>query len=142
MLRPIPSNEEILYDGSTMITETDLDGNITYANRTFVQMSGYAKQELIGQSHSIMRHPDMPDVIFQEMWTSLKQAQPWKGYIKNLRKDGSHYWAVVFITPKHDADGKLNGFIAAREVPGAQTLEQIKEQYREHKQVESHRALS
>lgn len=133
MPRPIPNTEEIVYDGSTMITETNLKGTITYANRKFIQMSGYEKSELIGESHAIMRHPDMPKIIFKEMWEHLKNAEPWKGYIKNLRKDGSYYWAVVFITPKHDENGKMTGFIAAREIPGPQTLESVKETYTRYK---------
>ena len=136
MPRPIPTDEEIPYNGSTMITETDKEGFITYANRKFVQMSGYAKEELLGYSHNIMRHPDMPKKVFKEMWQQIKQGDAWKGYIKNLRKDGSHYWAVVFITPKHDEHGQLNGFIAAREIPGPQTLETVKAEYAAYKAEE------
>jgi len=137
MQRPIPLEKEIFYDGATMITETDTKGIITYVNRKFVEMSGYAKSELIGQSHNIMRHPDMPKIVFKEMWAKLKCAEPWKGYIKNLRKDGSFYWVVVFITPKHDDNGNLNGFIAARELPGPQTLEHVKQSYAEYKTEEA-----
>lgn len=136
MSRSIPNTNEIAYDGSTMITETNVKGIITYVNRKFVEMSGYAKEELIGQSHNIMRHPDMPKIIFKQMWESLDQAEPWKGYIKNLRKDGSYYWAIVFITPKHDEHGKLSGFIAAREIPGPTTLESVKETYLRYKMQE------
>ena len=136
MPSPIPTANEIQYDGSTMITETDKDGIITYVNRKFVQMSGYDKSELIGKSHSIMRHPDMPKKIFKEMWEQIKTGEPWKGYLKNLRKDGSFYWAVIFITPKHDKNGKLNGFIAARETPGVQTLEAVKAKYAKYKAEE------
>ena len=136
MPRPIPNDDEIQYDGTTMITETDKEGLITFANRKFVQMSGYEKGELIGRSHNIMRHPDMPKKIFKEMWASIRQGDAWKGYIKNLRKDGSFYWAVVFISPKHDENGNLNGFIAAREIPGEQTLETVKAKYAEYKAEE------
>lgn len=136
MPRPVPTNNEILYDGKTMITETDKEGIITFANRKFVEMSGYDKRDLIGRSHNIMRHPDMPKSIFKEMWEQIKQGEPWKGYIKNLRKDGSHYWAVVFITPKHDPLGNLTGFIAAREIPGPVTLENVKEKYAQYKAAE------
>lgn len=136
MQRPQPTTDEIFYDGATMITETDTKGVITYVNRKFVEMSGYDKKELIGQSHSIMRHPDMPRSIFKGMWESLKNAEPWKGYIKNLRKDGSFYWVVVFITPKHDDHGMLSGFIAARELPGPQTLEEVKKTYADYKAEE------
>jgi len=137
MQQPVPTEEELFYDGATMITETDRKGIITYVNRKFVTMSGYAKNELIGQSHNIMRHPDMPKIVFKEMWENLKNAEPWKGYIKNLRKDGSFYWVVVFITPKHDDQGNLTGYIAARELPGPQTLEDIKKAYRQYRTEET-----
>ena len=136
MPRPVPNSDEIFYDGSTMITETDKEGFITYVSRKFVQLSGYEKEELLGHSHNIMRHPDMPKKIFKEMWQQIRQGEPWKGYIKNLRKDGSFYWAVVFITPKHDENGNLNGFIAAREIPGVQTLETVKATYAAYKAQE------
>lgn len=130
MQQPIPTEKEIVYDGLTMITETDADGIITYVNSKFVQMTGYREDELLGHSHNILRHPDMPKVIYEELWSSLTQHEPWKGHIKNRRKDGSFYWAVVIITPKHDESGRLKGYIAIRETPALQSLETIKECYR------------
>jgi len=130
MQRPAPTDKEVVYDGLTMITETDKNGIITYVNHKFIQMTGYEKDELLGKTHSIIRHPDMPGVIYEELWSCLKHAEPWKGYIKNLRKDGSFYWAVVFITPKHNDAGELNGYIAVREPPVKQSLETINECYR------------
>jgi len=130
MQQPLPTENEILYDGLTMITETDANGIITYVNSKFMQMTGYRENELLGRSHNILRHPDMPKVIYEELWSSLIQDEPWKGHIKNRRKDGSFYWAVVIITPKHDESGKVNGYIAIRETPAIQSLETIKECYR------------
>lgn len=137
MQQPIPTEKEIVYDGLTMITETDANGIITYVNSKFVQMTGYAEDELLGRSHNILRHPDMPQVIYEELWSSLSQDEPWKGHIKNRSKDGSFYWAVVIITPKHDESGKVNGYIAIREIPALQSLETIKECYRLLKESET-----
>lgn len=144
MQQSVPTENEIVYDGLTMITETDADGIITYVNSKFVQMTGYSEDELLGHSHNILRHPDMPKVIYEELWSSLKQDEPWKGHIKNRRKDGSFYWAVVIITPKHDEKGEVNGYIAIREAPALQSLETIKECYRllKNREMEQASAVS
>jgi len=131
MTRPTPNDHEIIYDGGVMITETDRHGRITYVNRKFVEMSGYSKDELIGQPHSIMRHPDMPSCCFQNMWETIRKRETWKGYVKNLRKDGAFYWVVVYVSPKLDDNGDIIGFIAARKVPEGLTLEEIKVKYGE-----------
>jgi aerotaxis receptor len=131
MLKPIPTNIEIKFEGGNMITETDLHGRITYINRLFLQMTGYTKDELIGQPHSIIRHPDMPKGCFDSMWKSIQRGYSWDGYVKNLRKDGAYYWVIVTVTPKYADDGKLCGFIAVRKPPGKLTLEQIKAKYEE-----------
>ena len=131
MTRPTPIDEEVLYDGRVMITETDINGRITYVNRKFLEMSGYEKDELIGQPHSIMRHPDMPKCCFKNMWETIKKNETWKGYVKNLRKDGAYYWVVVYVSPKIDEEGNIIGYIAARKVPEALTLDEIKAKYGE-----------
>lgn len=81
-----------------IISRTDLTGKITYANETFAQISGYTISELIGKPHNILRHPDMPKSIFQELWNTLQNKKLWSGYIKNLRKDGGYYWVYAEIS--------------------------------------------
>ncbi len=125
------NEEEVLFQGGVMITETDLKGRITYVNRKFVDMSAYEKSELVGNVHSIMRHPDMPRCLFKNMWETLKTGETWKGYVKNLRKDGKYYWVVVYVSHKYDDMGTLVGYIAARKVPEHDTLEAIKKEYGE-----------
>lgn len=93
-------DQEIFYDGAAMITETDANGRIVYVNRKFIEMSGFERDELIGQAHSIVRHPDMPHACFKHMWETLREGQVWQGYVKNLRKDGKFYWVVVHVTPQ------------------------------------------
>ena len=114
--KPQSINKEVVYNGSIMITETDLKGVITFANRKFLEMTGYSKEELIGAPHTINRHPDMPKMAFKEMWASLKKSEPWHGVVKNLRKDGRYYWVEVWIQPKYDCDNTLTGYIAGRKV--------------------------
>ena len=123
------AEDEVLLDETTMISETDLSGKITFCNRKFADMNGYDKKELIGKSHNFLRHPDMPKSVFAKMWETIQSGETWKGYIKNRRRDGKHYWAVVVISPTHDDNGDPKGYIAVREAPGPQTLEQIKEEY-------------
>ncbi len=136
MIRPTPVNEEILFDGRSLISETDTKGNITFVNRKFVEMSGYAKSESVGQPHSLLRHPDMPKAAFAEMWKIIKSGKIWEGYVKNLRKDGKFYWVVVHIVPKFDNDGTIIGYIASRKVPERYKVEQMEKLYKEMREQE------
>ena len=130
MLRPIPVNEEVIFDGGVMITETDISGIITYANRKFRDMTGYTKEELIGSPHNINRHPDMPKEAFKEMWETIKAGKYWEGYVKNLRKDGKYYIVIVYIKPKLDNDGTIVGYIAGRKVPDEDLKNRAFEKYK------------
>ncbi len=127
--RPEPTDIEMIFPGGSMITETDLKGRITFANRKFMQMTGYNLDELIGTPHAILRHPDMPKEAFKELWETIQKGEEWHGYVKNLRKDGAFYWVHVFVRPKEDEAGKIVGYIAARKVPDAYGLNRAKELY-------------
>ena len=81
-----------------IISRTDLQGNITYANETFLMISGYEEDELIGKSHNILRHPDMPKSVFKELWVTLSAGESWQGFVKNRRKDGGYYWVKAEIS--------------------------------------------
>lgn len=129
--RPEPVDEEVLFDGRSLISETDLKGNITFVNRKFVEMTGYSKEEAVGEPHSILRHPDMPKAAFKQMWSVIKENKTWEGYVKNLRKDGKYYWVIVTIVPKKDEDGKTIGYIASRKMPDRQILKTVEQQYKD-----------
>ncbi len=90
--------ETIVPSEELIVSRTDLKGNITYANETFANISGYKVDELIGKSHNIVRHPDMPKIIFEEMWQSLKANNRWEGIVKNLRKDKGYYWVNAVVS--------------------------------------------
>lgn len=81
-----------------IISRTDLKGVITYANETFAQISGYRVDELVGEPHSILRHPDMPKSAFEDMWKTIRSGKMWKGYVKNLRKDSGYYWVYAEVS--------------------------------------------
>ena len=126
-----PVNIEVIFDGGVMITETDLKGNITYANRKFREMTGFSKEELIGSPHSINRHPDMPKGAFRGMWKTITAGEIWRGYVKNLRKDGKYYWVVVYIQPKINKDGHITGYVAGRKVAHTEVIEEVEAAYRD-----------
>ena len=129
MQRPEIVDEEVFFDGKSLISETDLKGNITYVNRKFAEMSGYSKAESINQPHNILRHPDMPKEAFKGMWNSIQAGNIWEGYVKNLRKDGKYYWVIVNIIPKKDESGEIIGYIASRKVPDRYRINAIEIQY-------------
>src|SRR5574344_226685 len=90
--------ETIVPSDELIISRTDLKGNITYANDTFAEISGYSIDELIGKPHNIVRHPDMPKEIFKELWEDLQTKGKWSGIVKNLRKDSGFYWVYAEIS--------------------------------------------
>jgi len=108
-----------------IVSRTNLQGIITYANDTFIEISGYTKDELIGQNHNIVRHPDMPKIIFKELWDNLKSENKWEGNVKNIRKDKGFYWLKASISGVYK-DGVLVEYKSIR-VPISQE-EKLKSQ--------------
>jgi len=133
---PTPIDREISFDGGAMITETDKAGIITYANKKFRSVTGYALDELVGSPHSINCHPDMPKVAFKGMWQTIKEGKIWEGHVKNMCKDGSYYWVLVWVQPKYDENKNLIGYVAGRKKPDISKLDAIKESYKKLKEVE------
>jgi len=88
-------------DNELIISRTDLKGNITYANETFCEISGYEEDELIGKSHNLVRHPDMPSDAFKDLWKTIQDKKQWQGVVKNLRKDKGFYWVHAIVSGVH-----------------------------------------
>ena len=105
-----------------IVSKTDPSGRITYCNRVFMEIAGYAESELLGQQHNIIRHPDMPRVVFHLLWQTLSNGREFFGYIKNLCKDGSYYWVFANLTPTFDAGGRIVGYYSVRRRPTAQAI--------------------
>lgn len=124
-----PRDEEYVFEGSVIISETDLQGVIVYANKQFCETSGYSLDELIGQTHNIIRHPDMPKAVFAKMWETIVSGQVWNGLVKNLRKDGLYYWVNAEILPLRDEEQNIVGYIAARKPVEKKNLRAIEENY-------------
>jgi PAS domain S-box-containing protein len=109
------SNYVDIMDRYIISSKTGLKGIITEASQAFCDISGFTREELIGQPHSVVRAPDMPSSIFQEMWDKIQSNQTWQGEIKNRRKDGSYYWVLATITPEFNHKGEKVGYIAIRQ---------------------------
>jgi methyl-accepting chemotaxis protein len=110
------NNEIVFSKGSILVTRTDLKGKITYANDDFLKISGYTRDEVIGENHNIIRHPDMPPELFKDLWGSINAMSPWTGVIKNRAKSGDYYWVHANIIPEFQK-GQLVGFLSVRYLP-------------------------
>lgn len=111
--QPISNNEYPLNEELVLVSKTDLQGTITYANEDFIEASGYAYDELIGQPHNILRHPDVPAAVFADLWATIQSGRPWRQIVKNRRKNGDHYWVVANTSPIYE-NGKIIGFLSVR----------------------------
>ena len=115
MKRPEPINEEIELKNNVYIeSDTDLKGIITYVNDYFAEISRYTKEELVGQSHSIVRHPDMPKVLFKILWNRIENGRNFVAAVKNLAKDGKYYWVFTDFEVSKDENGHATGYKASR----------------------------
>ena len=104
-----------IVDENVLTSSTDLDGNITYASEAFCEISGYSKDELIGTNHRIIRHSDMKESTYKELWETITSGKTWKGEIKNKKKNGDYYWVKASISPVFDNKGKIISYTAVRE---------------------------
>lgn len=137
MEKVTPIDEEYMFDNLVIVSQTDEKGNITYANKAFCQVSGYNVNELIGQPHNIIRHPDMPSIAFAKMWSTIKSGQAWNGIIKNLRKDGRYYWVDTEVLPIKDESGNITGYIAARRAASRKDIVDTEEAYKKMIEAET-----
>lgn len=99
---PITNQEHPFPSGATLVSVTDKKGRILYCNEGFIKVSGFEPEELLGQPHNIIRHPDVPEEAFRDLWDTIRQGKMWSATLKNRRKDGSHYWVTANVTPLLD----------------------------------------
>lgn len=127
-----PTGRESLFtEDEIIVTKTDLKGRITYANDVFLRVSCFNAREVIGQPHSIIRHPDMPRAIFKLLWDTLQAKQELFAYVVNLASNGDHYWVFAHITPSFDAAGNVVGYHSNRRKPDPAQIERIKPIYQQ-----------
>jgi len=113
---PITNRRVDMRPGQDLVTKTDLKGCITYINPNFIEISGFSEEELMGEQHNIVRHPDMPAAAFDNLWKTLEMGRPWVGAVKNRCKNGDHYWVMANVTPLYK-DGRLVEYISVRSAP-------------------------
>ena len=131
IIRPQPTqNERVLGEDDFIVSKTDTKGFITYGNRIFIQVSGYAEDEILGSPHNILRHPDMPRAVFKLLWDTIQARREINAYVKNLAKDGSFYWVFANITPSFDSGGSLIGYYSVRRKPRPEAIQAVSPLYR------------
>lgn len=109
--------ERFFHDEDIIVSKTDLKGHITYVNETFMTVASYTEEELLGQPHSIIRHPDMPRCVFKLLWDTIESGKEIFAYVKNMAKNGDYYWVFAHVTPTFDAAGRITGYHSNRRVP-------------------------
>ena len=111
-------------------SKTDLKGIITYANQVFIDIAGYNEEELLGQPHNIIRHPDMPGSVFRLLWDTISNGNECFAYVKNMSRNGDHYWVFAHVTPTFDAAGRIVGYHSNRRVPDRSAVDAVDAIYR------------
>jgi aerotaxis receptor len=125
---PVTQRERFFKEQDQLISTTTSKGVITYANAEFCEIAGYSADELVGEAHNLIRHPDMPPQAFEQMWTVLKQGKPWMGIVKNRCKNGDHYWVDAFVSPVLER-GQIVGYQSVRKKPAAGVTQKAEQVY-------------
>ncbi|MBW8371535.1 MAG: PAS domain S-box protein, partial [Thiobacillus sp.] len=133
---PVTNVEYILEDHASPTSKTDTQGNITFVNRDFVNISGFSEEELIGQPQNIVRHPDMPEEAFADLWRTIESGKAWTGLVKNRCKNGNHYWVEASVAPIIE-NQKIIGYTSVRGKPSREQVQAADSVYRAIKAGES-----
>ncbi|MFY3386231.1 methyl-accepting chemotaxis protein [Paracidovorax sp. MALMAid1276] len=126
---PVSTQEYAFPKGQTLVSTTDLKGRILYCNPMFIEVSGYEKEELLGQPHNMIRHPDMPEEAFRDMWETIASGTPWSAPVKNRRKDGTFYWVMANVTPLMQGD-QPTGYMSVRTEATREQIQAADQLYR------------
>jgi len=140
-----PIKKERYFEQNTLlVTKTDLKGKITYANRAFIDIVGIDENILIGSPHNIIRHPDMPKIIFKLLWAYLQDKKEIHAYVKNICADGSYYWVMANVTPSYDSKNKnkVVGYHSSRRAPKKEALAIIEPLYKKLLQSEKNGGIT
>jgi PAS domain S-box-containing protein len=142
MQKPIPTDiEKEVRDIDLIVSKSDEKGNITYMNPIFVKISGYSQGELLESPHAILRHPDMPKVIFEYLWENIKEAKAVSAFVKNLCKDGSYYWVLATVKMAKNPDGSFRNYMSTRKCVTPHAKKIISDLYAQLLQVEKNESL-
>ena len=130
MQRPSPTQiQKQLDKDDFIVSKTDTKGKIIYGNKVFIKMSGYSEVELLGQPHSILRHADMPKIVFRLLWERIQNKKEIFAYVKNLCKDGAYYWVFANVTATVDENGSIRDFHSVRRKPTDKAMSVIPDLY-------------
>ncbi len=124
----IKEDGEVLYDDLYLVSETDSKGIVTYASNSFCKVAGYSLDELVGQPHSIVRHPDMPREAFRQLWSSVQSKGFWTGYVKNAVKNGGFYWVFATVLKSTDKSGNIS-YVSIRTKPSREDIKRAEALY-------------
>jgi len=127
--------ETVLDDYAFLVSETDANGVIRFANDDFCKTAEYTLDELMGQPHSIVRHQDMPRVAFKSLWDTIQSGEVWNGYVKNKTKSGGYYWVFATVYPFESCDGSI-GYLSCRRKPSLKEIKEHEALYKEWKAAE------
>jgi PAS domain S-box-containing protein len=131
------ANERFFEKNEIIVSKTDIKGRITYVNHVFMKIADYEESELLGQPHSMIRHPDMPRAVFKLLWTQIEAGAEIFAYVKNMTKHGDYYWVLAHVTPSLGADNEVLGYHSNRRVPDRRVVQDvISPLYRTLKQIE------
>jgi len=126
-----PTNHElVMKEDDFIVSKTDLKGRITYCNEIFIQLAGMSEAELLGQPHNIIRHPEMPRLIFKLLWERVQKKKEIFAYVKNLSADGSYYWVYANVTASIDEHNNIIGYYSVRRKPNPKNLPVIIDLYK------------
>ncbi|AWM14851.1 histidine kinase [Flavobacterium sediminis] len=135
--RPTPIDKEVIWDKTrTIMSKTDKYGTIEYANEVFVDVCGYEDYELVGQPHNIIRHPDMPKVVFKVLWDNLKAGNNFHAVVKNMAKSGRYYWVITDFDISRNEDGEITHYFARRKAVPQEVVSKIEPLYKKLLQIE------
>lgn len=124
-VRPLTGQERFFDKNEIIVSKTDLQGRILYANRVFMRVGLYEEKELLGVPHSILRHPDMPRCVFKLLWDQIQVGHEVFAYVINRASNGDHYWVLAHVTPSYGDDGVINGYHSNRRVPNRKTVDEV-----------------
>ncbi|WP_084452996.1 methyl-accepting chemotaxis protein [Roseateles chitosanitabidus] len=135
---PVTQREFPLPEGRALVSTTDLKGRILHCNDAFVAVSGFAREALIGKAHNLIRHPDMPEEAFRDLWATIQGGRPWSGVVKNRRQDGDHYWVMANVTPLLQGDVPV-AYLSVRTAPSREQVRVAEALYARMKTAERDR---
>ncbi|MCF6173427.1 MAG: PAS domain-containing protein [Campylobacteraceae bacterium] len=137
MARPQPTNDRYdLKPNDFIVSKTDLKGKITYCNQVFMQLAKYSEEELIGAPHNIIRHPDMPRIVFKLLWERIENKEEIFAFVKNLSKDGGYYWVYANVTASLDINGNIIGYYSVRRKPSEEGIKVCSDLYAQLLEIE------